>query len=88
MKTDLTLISINFLTSDCSYITRIKTGEEKTVAEHFSDMFHQNGYITATMQRRFEGVSAQQVWDKLSSEAERVKWLAPGTIDLYQGGRS
>jgi hypothetical protein len=51
-------------------------------------MFHQNGYITATMQRCFEGVSNQQVWDKLSPEAERVKWLAPKTIDLYQGGRA
>ena len=58
------------------------------MTEHFGDMFHQNGYVTATMERKFEGVSARQVWDKLSTEAERVKWLAPGTIDLYQGGRA
>ncbi len=58
------------------------------MAEQFGELFHQNGYVTAIMNRHIEGVSAEDIWEKLSNDAERVKWLAPGHIDLYQGGRA
>ena len=58
------------------------------MAEHFGDMVHHNGYIITTMQRLFEDTSAEAVWRALTLEAERVKWLAPGTIELKQGGKA
>ena len=58
------------------------------MTEHYGDMFHQNGYITATMKRHLEDVSVEDVWQKLSSEEERIKWLAPGNIELVKGGRA
>lgn len=58
------------------------------MTEHYGDMFHQNGYVTVTMERHMEGVSAEEIWQKLATEEERVKWLAPGNIDLVKGGRA
>ncbi len=58
------------------------------MAEQFGELFHQNGYITAIMSRHIEGVSADDIWEKLSNDEERVKWLAPGHIDLFEGGRA
>lgn len=46
-----------------------------------------NGYITAIMERDVD-VPIDAVWRMLSEESNRVKWLAPGAIDLVKGGRA
>lgn len=57
------------------------------MTEHYGDLSHCNGYVTAVMEREVEATPAE-VWPMLSEEVERVKWLAPGSIDLYSGGRA
>lgn len=55
--------------------------------EDFGQLHHEDGYVTATMTRDVDAPIAA-VWRMLSEEAERVRWLAPGTIDLEVGGRA
>lgn len=58
------------------------------MTEHFGDMIHIDGYVVTTMKRLLTDTSASDIWCMLAFEQERVKWLAPGTIDLYVGGRA
>jgi uncharacterized protein YndB with AHSA1/START domain len=58
------------------------------MVEHFGDMTHENGYVVTTMTRELMDVTVKDVWRMLSQESERIKWLAPGTIDLFAGGRA
>lgn len=58
------------------------------MTEHFGDMVHIDGYVVTTMTRELTDASASDIWRMLSTEQERVKWLAPGTIDLFAGGRA
>ncbi len=58
------------------------------MTEHFGDMVHIDGYVVTTMTREIADASASDIWRMLATEQERVKWLAPGTIDLFAGGRA
>lgn len=57
------------------------------VEEDFGTLTATPGYITATIIRELDA-SPEEVWRMLSEESERVKWLAPGSIDLRTGGRA
>lgn len=57
------------------------------MSEEYGLLTRSNGYVTAVMEREVD-VPIDAVWEMLSKESERVKWLAPGTIDLKQGGRA
>lgn len=57
------------------------------MSEKFGDLTRHDGYITATMEREIDA-SVDDVWSMLSLEENRVKWLAPGSIDLSPGGRA
>jgi uncharacterized protein YndB with AHSA1/START domain len=57
------------------------------MSEEYGLLTRANGYITAVMEREVD-VPIDAVWEMLSKESERVKWLAPGIIDLKQGGRA
>ncbi len=57
------------------------------MAEKFGELIYQDGYVTATMERAVEA-PVDRVWDFLAEEGKRVLWLAPGTIELRQGGRA
>ena len=54
--------------------------------EQYAELRHKDGYITALMNREID-IPINEIWPLLSEESERVKWLAPGTIDLYVGGK-
>lgn len=56
------------------------------MSEEFGELSHNNGYITAVMIREVEA-SVEEVWAMLAEESNRVKWLAPGKIELKAGGR-
>lgn len=58
------------------------------MTEHFGELFHRNGYVTAVMRREISDARPNDIWEKLSLESERVKWLAPGTIDMTASGRA
>jgi len=55
--------------------------------EDFGELSRRDGYVTAVMERDVDA-SVEEVWAMLAEEAHRVKWLAPGTIELVQGGRA
>lgn len=57
------------------------------MTEHYGELTYADGYVTATMRRHVEA-AAQDIWPYLAEEGKRVKWLAPGTINLYTGGRA
>lgn len=57
------------------------------VEEKFGTLTATPGYITATIIRELDA-SPEEAWRMLSEESERVKWLAPGSIDLRTGGRA
>lgn len=57
------------------------------MSDAFGVLSHKNGYVTATMERDIE-LNPDIVWSMLAEESNRVKWLAPGTIDLKTGGRA
>lgn len=57
------------------------------MSEEYGVLIRANGYVTAVMERQVD-VSVEDAWSMLSEESNRVKWLAPGTIDLVQGGRA
>jgi uncharacterized protein YndB with AHSA1/START domain len=54
--------------------------------DEFGSLTHHDGYITATIERDVEA-TPDEVWRMLTEQSERVKWLAPGTIELVVGGR-
>ena len=51
----------------------------------FGELTRSKGYVTATMDRHV-GDQADTVWSMLAEESNRVKWLAPGSLDLKPGG--
>ena len=53
----------------------------------FGTLISQENYVTAVMERETDA-SPKAVWAVLAEESERVKWLAPGTIELKPGGRA
>jgi len=53
----------------------------------FGTLINRGNYITAVMERVTEA-SPEEVWEMLGKEANRVQWLAPGTIELKPGGRA
>lgn len=53
----------------------------------YGELTRTSGYITATMERQVED-PAEAVWSMLGEESNRVKWLAPGSLDLQVGGRA
>tara|TARA_R110002110_G_scaffold67359_1_gene183761 strand:- start:1120 stop:1644 length:525 start_codon:yes stop_codon:yes gene_type:complete len=55
--------------------------------ETYGELSHSDGYVTALMEREIE-VPVETVWQMLATEENRVKWLAPGSIDLKVGGRA
>lgn len=55
--------------------------------ETFGTLTNRGNYITAVMERETDA-SPAEVWEMLAKEANRVQWLAPGTIELRPGGRA
>lgn len=53
----------------------------------YGELSHRDGYVTAVMERETES-SVQDIWGMLAKESNRVKWLAPGTLELKKGGRA
>lgn len=57
------------------------------MSEHFGEMYQSEDHMTAVMERWVD-VPVEEVWQHLAEESKRVAWLAPGTIDLFTGGRA
>ncbi len=57
------------------------------MSEMYGELSHNNGYVTAVMEREVEA-TPEDVWPMLAEESNRVQWLAPGTIDMTTGGRA
>ena len=57
------------------------------MSNSYGELSREDGYVTAVMERETEA-SVQDIWSMLAKESNRVKWLAPGTLELKKGGRA
>lgn len=46
----------------------------------------QDGNFEGRLQRIYEGHSRDELWRMLTESASMAQWLAPGTVELRQGG--
>jgi len=57
------------------------------MSDSYGELSHRDGYVTAVMERETES-SVEEIWSMLAEESNRVKWLAPGILELKKGGRA